>query len=140
MAKQIALDKHLHTGLPLKKNTENIFGNAFEALVGAIYLDAGYDAAAAFLKKVLVGNNGIYLRRLSEHESDFKSRLLEYARAHNLNIEFNQLAEQYDPRTDQHVFLFNLTLDGKEIAQAAGHSKARAQQAVSRKALRYFSA
>ncbi|MBR1808605.1 MAG: ribonuclease III [Paludibacteraceae bacterium] len=136
VAKQIGINRHLHTGAPLKKNTENIYGNALEALVGAVYLDAGYEAATAFVRKVLVGKDGAYLRQLSEHETDFKSRLLEYARAHNLNAEFSLIDEQYDAHTDRHTFLYGVSIDGNEVARATGSTKAHAQQAASRKALK----
>ena len=58
IAHEIGLDKHLLTAMPMKRNSENVFGNAFEALVGAIFLDAGYEAAEDFVRRKVVGKNG----------------------------------------------------------------------------------
>lgn len=138
-ARRIELDKHLQTGQPLKINSDNIFGNALEALTGAVFLDAGYDAAAQFIRKVLVGKNGRNLLRLAEHETDFKSRLLEYAQSKHLQVVFNMIGERYELHDDRHVFLFEVSIDGKVVAQAAGYSKREAQQTAARKALKSVS-
>lgn len=138
LAREIGIDKHLHTTAPLKGNSENIFGNAFEALTGAIFLDAGYEAAASFVRKVLVGKDGKILQRLSEHETDFKSRLLEYAQSKHYRVEFVQSGERYEAETDRHVFVYDVLSDGQLVSQAAGYSKREAQQIAARKALKYL--
>lgn len=136
IAHQIRLDLHLQTGAHIKKNTENIFGNAFEAMVGAIYLDAGYQAASAFVRKYITGQQGENLLKLSVRETDFKSRLLEYAQARKVIVEFKLLDDKYDIKEDRHCFIYEIFLDNKPISTGSGHNKAQAQQAAAQRALR----
>ncbi len=135
LAHELGIDNYLHTGIPLKKNTENVYGNALEALAGAALLDAGYQEAAEFIRRVVVGRDGENLQRLAQKESDFKSRLLEYARSKHLQVEFVLVAENYHAKDDRHVFVYEVRLEGNTIAQAEGYSKVQAQQTAAHKAL-----
>ena len=135
VAKTLKLNQHIITGTPIKYNSENIFGNALEALVGAIYLDKGYQQAERFVEKNIIGKNNHMLLKLATKEVDFKSRLLEYAQAKHLNIQFNLLAETYNIQKDQHTFIYQVILNNQSIAQAAGHNKLEAQQTAAHKAL-----
>ena len=137
IARRIGLDRHLLTATPMKSNSENVFGNAFEALVGAILIDAGVDTATVFIKREIIGKNGENLRKMSATEVDFKSRLLEYAQSEHLPLVFNMLGERYELHDDRHVFVYEVVLGDKVIAQAAGYSKREAQQAVAKKALHF---
>ena len=132
---ELGIDKRLTTGSPVKRNTENIYGNAYEALAGAIYIEAGFGRAEAFVRRTLAGKESV-LRHLVEKESDFKSRLLEWGPSRQKSIVFEQTEERYDSREDKHVFVYRVLVDGIEAAQAAGHSKREAQQTAARKALR----
>ena len=136
IARQLGLDKHLHTGSPIKQNTENIYGNALEALVGAIYLDKGFETAAEFTRRYIIGEKDYLIQKLATREVDFKSRLLEYSQARKQKVEFVLLDEKYEHSKDQHTFLYEVQLEGKSVAQAAGHSKLEAQQTAARKALK----
>ncbi len=135
IAHQIGLTHHLVLGQILKSNAENVYGNALEALIGAIYLEAGQAKAEQFIQKHIVGDDKKILRKLIEREVDFKSRLLEWGQAHRKTIEFTCLADRYDATSDTHTFLYAVLLDGHEITQAAGHTKLLAQQQAARKAL-----
>ncbi len=135
IAHQIGLTHHLHLGQVLKSNAENVYGNALEALIGAIYLEAGQDKAEQFITKHIVGEKKAILRKLIQREVDFKSRLLEWGQAHRKTIEFVCVSDRYESVSDTHNFLYSVCVDGKEIAQAAGHTKLLAQQHAARKAL-----
>ena len=76
IAAKIGLDKHVISNAVGNTSQKHIFGDAFEAMIGAIYLDMGYD----FANRLLI--NDIYGRYLSldellQSETDFKSRLIE---------------------------------------------------------------
>lgn len=130
---RIGLDAFLSVGSPIKSNAENIYGNAYEALVGAAYLEGGYALAETFVRRSLMNKESI-LRHLVEKETDFKSRLLEWGQTHRCKIEFRLLTERYDSKADRHTFIYEVLLNGKAIAQAAGTSKMGAQQHAAKKA------
>lgn len=134
----IGIDSHLKVGTPTKQNAENIYGNAFEALVGAIWLERGYDTARQFLYRVLLGDKGSKIQHIVNQEVDFKSRLLEWGQAHHQTIEFTLINEQYDAAHDRHTFTYSLLINGEEKTQAAGYSKLEAQQLASRRVLNHI--
>ncbi len=135
LALEMELHAYLRLGQTLKANAENVYGNALEALIGAIYLDAGQQQAKRFVLRYFVGENQQILYKLLTKESDFKSRLLEWGQAHHQSIEFVQCQDRYEPTADQHTFVYAVRVNGKEIAQAAGHTKLIAQQNSAKKAL-----
>ncbi len=136
IAHKIGLSQHLHLGQTLKSNAENVYGNALEALIGAIYIEAGQARAEQFIKKHIVGTNHQTMYKLIEREVDFKSRLLEWGQTHHTTIEFKFIKDHYDAASDTHNFVYAVIIDGKEVAQASGHTKLLAQQQSARKALR----
>ena len=75
VAKRLKLDTHVITHSSASFSQKHIYGDAFEAMMGAIYLDQGYD----FVNRLLINRIfGDYLRTgaLLEEETDFKSRLI----------------------------------------------------------------
>lgn len=136
IAHKIGLDKHLRTSQHIKKNTENIYGNAFEAITGAIYLDAGFDSAAAFVREHISGKDGKRLYRLTNKETDFKSRLLEYAQSKHVPAEFRLINDEYVLKEDKHIFTCEIIIDNESAAVGFGNNKMQAQQDAARKALK----
>lgn len=70
-------------------------GNAFEALVGAIYLDKGYEACMRFVEKRILTNN-IDLDKMAYKEKNFKSKLIEWCQKNKIEIRFELLAQTKD--------------------------------------------
>ncbi len=132
IAHKMGIEQYLITPQPVKENAADIYGNAFEALVGALWLDRGYTQAEAFLKRWLIGKENRQLILLAAEEKDYKSRLLEWGQMHRQTIEFVLLNEQYDKSTDRHVFVYIVKIGDKQYAQGAGHNKLEAQQTAAR--------
>lgn len=134
VAHEIGVAEHVMKGKGVRDNADNIFGNAMEAVVGAVYLDQGFEKAALFVEEKIVGDD-FRLKKLVEREVDFKSRLLEYADAHHLSVVFDIIDDHYDSASDSHSYVCRVVVDGKPIAQAAGKNKRSAQQAAAKKTL-----
>ncbi len=105
---------------------KNIFGDAFEATIGAIYLDMGYD----FVNRLLI--NCIYPTHISltdiiNSETDFKSRLIEWAQKQHHTIEFST---SYDSSSTSHhpLFFSKVLISGVEVGHGTGDSKKEAEQ------------
>ncbi len=105
---------------------KNIFGDAFEATIGAIYLDMGYN----FVNRLLINN--IYAKHISladviNSETDFKSRLIEWAQKQHHTIEFST---NYDNSSTSHhpLFFSKVLISGVEVGHGTGESKKEAEQ------------
>lgn len=109
-----------------------ILANAFEALLGAIYLDQGYDAAEAFIAKHLYGKiDGVIEKRAWQ---DSKSHFQEVAQEHRgITPSYKTLREE-GPDHDKH-FTVGVYLNTEEIAQGVGKSKQEAEQSAAQNAL-----
>ena len=105
-------------------------GNAFEALVGAIYIDRGYDACMRFMKKRILANL-VNIDIVAEKEVNFKSRLLEWCQKHKFEIEYRMLDMKMD-KDGNPTFDFVVVVEGIECGTGTGYSKKESQQKASR--------
>jgi ribonuclease III len=109
-----------------------ILANAFEALVGALYLDQGYDASDAFLNKTLYPKlDGIIANRAYQ---DAKSRFQEVAQEKK-SITPNYKTIREDGPDHDREFTVGVFIGEKEIARGVGKSKQEAEQAAAQNAL-----
>lgn len=102
-------------------------GNAFEALVGALYLDHGYNACKKFMQKQILGEL-INIDKVAYKEVNFKSKLLEWTQKHKVEIEFKPLNFGKDSDGNP-TFSFQVILENIACGEGKGYSKKK----VSRK-------
>ena len=116
-------------------NSHNSYvgGNAFEALVGAIYLDRGYDACMWFWKKRVLGKY-INLDKVAFKEVNFKSKLLEWSQKNRVKMEYRLMKQKQDDKGSP-IFSFMVVLEGVEGEKGSGYSKKEAQQQASKETL-----
>lgn len=108
-------------------------GNAFEALVGALYLDKGYNACMAFMKKQILGEL-INIDKVAYKEINFKSKLIEWCQKNHIEVTFDLLEEKTDD-TGSPVFTYVIHLEGVEGCTGIGFTKKESQQIASKKTL-----
>jgi ribonuclease-3 len=108
-------------------------GNAFEALVGAIYLDRGYEACLWFFEKQVLGKY-IDIDKVAFKEVNFKSKLLEWSQKNKVRMEYRMLKQKKDENGSP-VFSFMVLIEGVEGECASGYSKKEAQQLASKETL-----
>ena len=109
-----------------------IYGNALEALVGAIYIDKGYDRCREFLVNRVfssLSNIDVVLR----NDKNFKSRILEWAQKEHKQVVFNIVYEEQ--RKDGTFFVTELLIDDVACGRGEGYSKRESQQSAARAAL-----
>ena len=116
---------------------KHIYGDAFEAMMGAIYLDQGYE----FVNRLLIG--GIYLRYLNladltEAETDFKSRLIEWSQKNHHRILFRTDHDQ-GYSSAHPVFRCTVLVDDIEVGHGSGDSKKEAEQQAAFSVAQYMS-
>ena len=108
-------------------------GNAFEALVGAIYLDRGYEACLAFFENQILGKY-IDIDKVAFKEVNFKSKLLEWSQKNRVRLEFKMLKQKTDDNGSP-IFSFQVMLEGVDGEKGSGYSKKEAQQQASKDTL-----
>lgn len=109
-----------------------ILANAFEAIVGALYLDQGYEAAAGFIaEKLFSRTDTIVAKRLWQ---DAKSRFQELAQEHVGVTPNYETIGQEGPDHDR-VFTVGVYLRDEKIAEGKGRAKQEAEQQAAEKAL-----
>jgi ribonuclease-3 len=111
-----------------------LYGNAFEAFIGAIYLDKGYRKCYEFIEKRVI-NKYVDVDRVARKEVNFKSILIEWCQKRKLEIQFD-LVESFFDNEGNPLFQSKVTLDGKEIGNGTGYSKKESQQQAARMAIK----
>ena len=105
-------------------------GNAFEALVGAIYLDRGYNACMEFMRKRILAQM-INIDKVAYKEVNFKSKLIEWSQKNRVRIDFKVLSQEKD-KTGSPVFVYQVVLEGVDGCSGKGYSKKESQQLASK--------
>ena len=126
IAHKIGLDKYVVYNSGGSFTQKHIYGDAFEAMIGAIYLDQGYD----FVNRLLINNiyyNHLSLDALTESETDFKSRLIEWCQKNRHSVVFRTRSDAHAPRTAP-TFYSTVLIDGIEVGHGVGDSKKVAEQ------------
>jgi len=106
---------------------EHILANTFEAVLGAIYLDPGYDAAKLFVSKILYKRIDAIVEQ-GLHK-DPKSRIQEWAQEHHGVTPTYTVIEDDGPDHDK-TFVVGIYFEDKQIATGEGRSKQEAQQSA----------
>ena len=105
-------------------------GNAFEALVGAIYLDRGYDTCMRFMKKRIL-DNIINVNKVAYKEVNFKSKLLEWSQKNRIKLEYKEVRQSKDENGSP-MFMYKVMLETVEGETGKGYSKKESQQMASK--------
>lgn len=117
-------------------HNSNMLGNALEALIGAIYLDQGFDACYRFIDDVLIKKH-IDIDKISETEVNFKSNLIEWGQKNRLPISF-EIIESFQDEQSNPVFQTAAVLveTGEHIGIGIGYSKKESQQNAAQMAMK----
>src|SRR5574344_19078 len=108
-------------------------GNAFEALVGAIYLDRGYDMCMRFMQKRILSQL-INIDKVAYKEVNFKSKLIEWSQKNKVRLDF-KLVSQSKESGGSPTFIYKAIIEGLDGGQGKGYSKKESQQIASKETL-----
>ena len=112
--------------------TKNLYGDAFEALIGTVFLDKGFKKTKKlFIKNVL--NKYLDLDLIIKTDSDYKSLVFEWVQKHKSNLIFTY-KEEYDFDMKKSVFSTTLFIDKQEFGEGHGSSKKEAEQEAASRA------
>lgn len=137
LAVRLGLDRHVIAHNGISYTQKHIYGDAFEALIGAVYLDQGYE----FANRLLINN--IYykyldLETLTESENDFKSRLIEWSQKNHHRLSF-ETGPMKGGTASQPLFRSIVLVDGLEVGHGTGSTKKEAEQQGALSVAQYLS-
>ena len=135
LAEEMGLTRLILSSGQSTSHNSYMAGNAFEALVGAIYLDQGYDAVMRFMEKRIL-TKMINIDKVAFKEVNFKSKLLEWSQRNRVRLEYRMMKQGKDKDTGSPVFRYMVVLEGVEGEQGEGFSKKEAQQLASEATLK----
>ncbi|MDR1524866.1 MAG: ribonuclease III [Tannerella sp.] len=134
IALKLGIDKKV-TSMPYATTHHKyMYGNALEALIGAIYLDQGYGCCLKFVKERIVDKH-ISLDKLANREVNFKSRLLEWGQKTKFHIEFD-LIETFTDEDGKPVFQTSVSLEGTPLGIGIGSTKKESQQLAAKNVIK----
>ena len=114
------------------RHNTTILADAFEAIVGALYLDRGFEAARQFVDRVL--DVCVDLDAVAERRTNYKSQLLEYVQARQMGQPSYTVLDETGPSHDRR-FTVAAVVDGAVLGHGVANAKKAAEQAAARKAL-----
>ena len=123
LSSTLGLDKLIVSHVSHFDTNKNILGDAFEALIGAMYLDQGYQAVRKFVEKRLI-NKYIDFDAVLNTDNNYKSRLLEWAQHKKAELVFDTNAVSSHPTQ----FISEIEIDGTKLASGTGSTKKDAEQ------------
>ena len=134
LAVQIGLDKLvLHEGPVTSAHNSYMNGNAFEAFVGALYLDRGYTACKQFVRRVIL-RKFVNIDELAKKEENYKSRLLEWCQKYQLDCRFEMISQKMLSDHATPKFVSRVTIEGIYCGNGEGFSKKESHQQAARQA------
>lgn len=134
VAIDLGLDKKVVSSTKLGFHNNHMYGNALEALVGAVYLDRGYRVCYRFIQKVLI-KKYINLETIARKEVNFKSSLIEWSQKNKLEISF-ELIESFADKDGNPVFQTAVMLADIQIGVGIGYTKKESQQNAAKMAVK----
>lgn len=134
-AKQFNLGRLLIVSESAEQNgvreSQTALADAFEALIGAVYLDSGYDKARTFLEATMLQHTDF--AALIDSDQNFKSALLEYAQGERLMLPYYFVISEEGP-PHKKVFTVGVRLGDEVLGKGTGKSKKSAEQLAAKEA------
>jgi len=134
LAVELGIDKLIISSTRNLAHNTNIYGDALEALIGAIYLDQGYRVAKRFVFETLIKQH-LNIDNVLKSEVDFKSRLIEWGQKNKVDVLFEVTNVSYDAQNNP-VFISCVKVSGVEIGSGKGYSKKESHQMAAKVALK----
>lgn len=134
LSKKLGLDQLIEfdnrtVSYPAKQGS--LLGDAFEALIGAVYLDKGYN----FTKDIIINQiikPHIDIHTLELTETNFKSKLLEWCQRHGKDVSFERIPDLEDERNK--LFSIQAIVDGEILGLGRDYNKKNAEKIAAEKA------
>jgi len=132
LAVSMGIDKILVSNISSGHNTKHLYGDAFEALVGAVFLDRGFRKTRRFFIKNIL-RRYLDIDKIINTDNDYKSLVFEWVQKKKASLSFIY-NEEYDFEKKKSLFSTTLSINHNEYGKGLGESKKEAEQEASRQA------
>ncbi len=132
IAEAIGINKVIRYQKGRSINMSTIEGNAYEAIIGAIFLDGGFKAASASIQDHILVKY-VNMTKVLEEEIDFKSKLFIWCQKGKLELQFDTITEENQGGFWKYTML--VLINNKKYGMGTGSSKKLAEQAASKETL-----
>ena len=112
--------------------SKSMLGNALEALVGALYIEVGYEKTKHYVIRRIL-RRYLDIHELEQFDDNYKSQLLEYCQKNGRQIDYKVLAKYKSDKRDK--FKVAVFVDGKKLGTADDFNKKSAEQLASERAM-----
>lgn len=130
LANEMGISRLIKSNGHTSSHNSYMEGNAFEALVGAIYLDRGYEACMRFMQKRILSQL-INIDKVAYKEVNFKSKLIEWCQKNKVKLDFKLIDQKRDDKNSP-MFTYQAFVEGLEGGKGEGYSKKESQQLASK--------
>ena len=107
----------------------SMYGDAFEALIGAIFIDKGYAKTEEFVVNRILAHH-VDLNEIEQADTNFKSRIINWSQREKKNLVF----EAADMDNGSKLITVRLLIDNQEVASGTDFVKKKAEQIAAGKA------
>lgn len=134
LAMELGIDTLIVSSTRNLAHNTNIYGDALEALIGAIYLDQGYRVAKKFVYETMIKQH-LSIEKVLKSEVDFKSRLIEWGQKNKVEVRFEVTDSSYDAHNNP-VFVSCVKVADVEVGSGKGYSKKESHQMAAKVAIK----
>lgn len=131
LSRKMGLERLIESNLETRNSSKSMRGDAFEAFIGALYLDKGYEFTRKVIIKRIV-NIHIDIDNLEHLDTNFKSKLIEWAQKEKLNVEFRVIGEAGEKNKRQYEV--EVFVEGKGVSKGIDFSIKGAEKIAAEKA------
>lgn len=134
IAESLGINRIMEVTAPTITHNNYMYGNALEALIGAIYIDQGYNKCRRIVEERII-RPYINIEQIARQEQNFKSKLIEWCQRQHIAYEFPVENTAIDEDNNR-IFHATVLLAGIHAGEGIGYSKKEAQQSAAQIALK----
>ncbi|MBE9467929.1 MAG: ribonuclease III [Bacteroidetes bacterium] len=134
LSEKINLTKLIISNINSSKYSKHLYEDVFEAFIGAIFLDKGYETTKKFIINKIIKQH-VDINHLAETDNNFKSKLVEWSQKDKKSICFDTILDGSSINSNNTLFVSHIKIEDEILGEGFGSSKKEAEQNAAKKTL-----